>query len=550
VDSAPSLEAAPLRPGRSARQLARLGLGFVAIFTLALALYTRHNGFPTFYNTDEKLKVQYVTEGTTSFNHPLLLMGTSRQAAKALGLKGKKDAGRLKIFVLGRTVSAVFAALAVVALAGVALLQGGAAAAWCVGLLAATSPFLLTLAHYMKEDTALLFGLAAAFLAMALYLRRPAPLNQCLLGAASGLAISGKYAGVVILLATVPVLLLARPAEGSAPERRWRRLGRFALALALVVAVVNSHYLVHFSDFTTGVKFESAHVVSGHHGVKAQSALQRQVRQLWLNTTLPVLILAGGYLAFALATWRRRSWLDRLMILFPIAYFVMLLGSSIHFARYLLPVVIWLHYWAGLAVVEAGRRLPGPRLWRLALVGVLLGVSLLAQGRRSADILGQFGGDSRERLAAWAAANLPPTARVVEDRYARLGAFKESGKYKKRLPCQVTTLKWAAEVGDLDELRKQGFTHVAISSMAFNRFFEKNEAASADDAREFQRRRAFYERLFKEGELVWKAETDAPVGMSTNPFIYVFKVVPAGTPVKNDAVHLGRFLDEESEVQD
>lgn len=492
---------------------------FVLVFLLAMTLFTAYNRFPFFYSADEKVKIDFVRGEVNALNHPLLLMGTSRVAAQVFRAKSRES-----MVWTGRIISALFAAGAVLALMGVAAMLGGPSAAWAVGLIGATSPLLLVRAHYMKEDTALVLGLALTALAATAYLRRSSARGVLLLGAACAGAASGKYVGIVVLPFALPLIWFMLPQDR--PWERKRVLIKFFAAFLLTAAVINNHYLRHGRDFVQGLAFELNHVSTGHHGLTPDSVLAKLVRSYFREIPWSTHVLAFLYLCLFIPTWRRRRSAEWMMFLFPILYFIMLSFSRIQFARYLLPVTVWIHYLAGMGLAEGLRRLPLKARPRHALLASALVIVVLWQGAFCLGALAQFADDGRERLARWTATHLPRQAVVLEDRYTRLSTFKGWKNFHAEMPFEVKNMKWAAEIGSLEEARRQGITHIAVCSYSYGRFFSPNVKAVGGEEQHLDEFKAFYERLFREGELIWRSAS----GMK--PDVCLFRLLPPGTPTR------------------
>lgn len=522
----------PMNPQPHSDTLAsRPIVAYLFVFLLAITLFTSNNRFPLFYNPDETVKIDFVAGKQNSLNHPLLLMGTSRVAAQIFHAKSRES-----MAWTGRFVSALFAVTTVLALMGVARMLGGLAAAWTVGLMLATSPLLLFLAHYMKEDTALVAGLALTCLAITAYLRQPSARGVLLLGAACAAASSGKYVGIVALLAAIPVLWVNPPRDRPGDQRKWFLL--FFTAFVLVVGIVNLHYLRHSRDFVRGLSYEINHVTTGHHGLTAVSPVARLVGFYLRYTPWPALLLAGVYLCLFIPTWRRRRCAEWMMLVFPLFYFGLLSVSRIQFARYLLPVTVWTHYLAGMGLVECVRLLPVKKQVHACIGMLVLGAVVLLQGSLCMGVLRQFGDDNRERAARWAAVHLPREARVLEDRYARLSAFKNKKHFGIKMPFEVKNMKWAAEIGSLEEARRQGFTHIAVSSLTYGRLFNKSVKAVDGYDQYLAPYKSFYERLFREGELLWQGDP------ALRPRIHIFRLLPPGTPTRPTPIRSEEFEDD------
>jgi hypothetical protein len=211
------------------------------------------------------------------------------------------------------------------------------------------------------------------------------------------------------------------------------------------------------------------------------------------------------------------------MLLFPIGYVLLLVFSRIWFDRYLLPVVVWMHYLAALGIIEGVRLLPRPRLqWSVACVA-LIGL-ILPQSALCFSYLRQFDKDSREQLALWVSRNVPPDAVILEDNYARLYTHQKHGRFAKRIKCKIVSKTWAAEIGSLDRAKKRKITHVAICSMAYGRFFDEYMMPDPQSAESVRKMKSFYEEVFAKGKLIWRADSDGEIGDNTNPSIYLFDI--------------------------
>ena len=185
--------AAPMPSFRAffSRQPVLLALWAAVLFALCFGLYRRHHDFPYYYHPDEPGKVDQVLSGKWNFHHPMLLLATARAAVQL----GRRAATEQAVVETGRSVSAGFMALAVVALSLTAYLWRGWIPAVIAGAALGLDHQFYELAHYMKEDSALMAGLALAFLAALFYAQAPSTRRAALLGAGCALAIAGKYLG-------------------------------------------------------------------------------------------------------------------------------------------------------------------------------------------------------------------------------------------------------------------------------------------------------------------------------------------------------------------
>ena len=108
----------------------------------------------------------------------------------------------------GRYISAAASALAVGLLTLLGIYLFGLGGGILTGLLLASHPLLFELSHYLKEDCCLLLGVTAFFAALAVYEHLRTLIAATMLGAACGLATSGKYIGIITLVVALPTLLI------------------------------------------------------------------------------------------------------------------------------------------------------------------------------------------------------------------------------------------------------------------------------------------------------------------------------------------------------
>ena len=508
---------APTRePRLGARSHALAGAVLLAAtFAGCLLLYRQSAGMPFYYHSDEPSKVEQVTgERALNFKHPLLLMNGTRALAAQNGRDGERQAA----VDAGRTVSAIFAAACVATLAALAWLELGLGAALCVALVVATSHGLFTFAHFMKEDTAVAFGLSAVLLGAAAFARRPGAVTAAALGGACALAISGKYVGAVALAAAVPLVWLGGRRAGGAG----RALAGFAAGLAVVLAVVNVSVLLDFAAFRAGLAYETDHVATGGGRPFAGVLSLAYWHGLIAQTTWPVRLLSAGWLAWVIATWRQRSFGERALALFPLAYFALLQASPIKAIRYLLPVVVALYAMAGFAIASVGRR-------QRAAAAVLLALTVASGGNQLRLHLHEFASESRTALYAWVRAEVPPESALLQDRYAGLPDPSEgySTPEQPYLPQMVVTKHYAVDYGAYDELVARGIEYVAVCDRITHRFFANTRRFGSEETRQkFERRRDRYAEIFARGTLVFEAGTSRIPGAPVNPIVRVYRIAP------------------------
>ena len=458
------------------------------LFAGSLALFTRDNGFSFDYHPDEDGKTRQILARERNYHHPLLMLNATDLVVHVAGVPKTDQA----VVVAGRWVSAGFAAGAVALLGLLAFTHGGGLAALAVGALVATHAELYKAAHYLKEDATLVFGIALFFVALDRFARKPSLAMLRFLGIASGVATAGKYLGIVTLLFSLP---LVWKAPVLAPKLRWKH---FLIAFAATFLILNLPPTTHPSSPFKSLRREVVGA-TGHRGLTRDVPHARYVSMLQETVPAGVLALAGVYALILAATWRRRTFADWLLLLFPVLYFGMLSYSPKTGGRYLLPVTMLLCALAGLAIMEIAQLF---RRWRFVspvalAAGILLVVPFQLPSLRAT--MADFRRDDRLDLVAWIREHVAPTAFIVEDHRVNLEEHRESGGLKP----EIFDEDYAADVGTIDALRTWGDVYVAVSPRAYSRFFSELKPRPSEKEA-YTRRKEFYARLFAEGELVWE----------------------------------------------
>ncbi len=460
------------------------------LFIASLWLFTRNNTFSFDYHPDEDGKVFQIIERERNFHHPLLLLNATDLAVHIARVPLKEQ----PVVVAGRWVSSAFAAGAVATLALAAFYRAGSLAAWIVGLLVATHPELYKAAHYLKEDSALMFGVGLFFLATEWFARSPNLRAVRFLGIACAVAASGKYVGIITLPFALAILWRARE---PVPALRWKGFG---IAFLATFFVLNVPPTTHPASPFRSLRREVIGVTEGHRGLTREVPHAKYVPELREDVPLPLMALSGvAMLALAVAP-RKRTGAEWTLAIFPIIFFTMLSFSPKTGGRYLLPVTTILCALGGIGVVELARLLRPVYAQGLVIGSTIFLVN--AQWPLLSSTIHDFQQDDRIALAAWIRANVPPDAILVEDHRVNLLALTDGAP----LPQRILDNDYAADLGTIDEMRTWGPVYVAVSQRAYDRFFTDLKPRASEKA-DFDRRKEFYARLFAEADLVqeWKS---------------------------------------------
>jgi len=520
-----------------------------AVFALALWLNTANNDFSVRYHPDEGGKVRQLTgEAGFNFNHPHLMLTTARGINAVAGptaaerdavsgtRRGWSDVHN-RILIHGRWASALLAAGAVIAIMLGIRLHYGRLPGLIVGLTLALDHGLIARAHYFKEDPALVFGLAVAFLGLCLMWRRrgwralgPATVT----GIGCGLAAAGKYVGIVPAVALLPFAVCG-PFFGSLWSRvrgtQWIAIVGFA-----VFCAVNFEGVFPWEPMSRGFDREVNHVTTEHTGLVSDPYGWYYADVLMRETKWPAWLGAALFLGW-LAAKRRLSGIDAVLLAFPLGFAALLVTAAVQFDRYLLPTVVFFQSVGGLGLAlvardgvwPMARRLAGrwlgddrPRAasWVAGAVPAVALVTLTLPSLHAAwSCVAQFGDDSRDRANAWMLANLPPNSFIVADGYAKIDrrALREQGHRLGRYELSFGRYS-------LDYLKENGATHVVVCNLTYDRFLHEHRTPTPRRAAEIGRRTEGYRRLFAEEPVVWRSAQRVAMPYYVNPVVTIFRI--------------------------
>jgi hypothetical protein len=511
----------------------RLVIWSVALFVTAFCLHTRHNDFPWYYHPDEPGKVEQVLgwrnvereDGVIeqkprpwNFHHPMLLLSTTKLAVNAAAASEPQDVAQI-----GRGVSAVFTAIAIVALSLLAFRVRGWPAAVATGGSLVLHHQLYELAHYLKEDPALLMGIAVTLLAAHIYERKPTLGAALGLGAACGLAISGKYLGVIALAFALPVLIR---------NRKQSAFTAATVGLVLVIVAVNFPLLADWHTFSSSFAKETKAIVEGQ-GQMTQSIPHSRYWSIFLTNTTPVtwVLLLVALVGHA-RRWRSLSAVEWMILIFPFAYALALSFSPKDNDRYFLPATALFTVLAAIGAVDMGRfaRRPGRRL---ALEAVACAALVLSQLPSWTDDRGgllrydaAFQRDDTAEVTRWLRDNVPPPAVIAKDKKVVLPEKRRHGKGlgAEPLPNEILSDEYVADFGTIEELGARGVTHVVITPNTYKKFERAGLRPKEKDAADFERRKAFYTSLRREYEPIrmWPRGTV----IYLHPGLEVYRISP------------------------
>ncbi len=481
------MDTAAVSPGSAAARITFAGI----VFVVALFFFTRNNGFWFDYHPDEGSKSGQIINGTRNYHHPLLMLNAADVASRIAGARPDMQ----RVTVIGRWTSAAFAAAAVALLSSLVWARAGAVAGMAAAAFAGMHPELYKAAHYFKEDTALMAGLALCFLAAEHYARNPGLRSLRLLGVAAGFAAAAKYVGIFALL---PCAILVWRTQGRGGQRAlWTSFAIAFLALNIPLSVKLTSPLRSLRNEITEV--------AEPHGLKHSVPNADYFRQLAEDVPTPVLMLAGVHL-LALAARRKNAPLGAWTLpAFAALYITLLSFSPKVGGRYLLPVTTFACATAALGIADIAAL---ARRWRYAapattLAGAAALIPMHATALRPA--IEVFNHDTHADLAAWVRENVPADAFIAQDhRIHLLDANAVPALESLQVPQRVLDSNFVPDLGTIDEMRTWGVVYVAVHKNVYSRYVTGKFKPSQKERATFERRKEFYERLLKDFKPVWE----------------------------------------------
>jgi hypothetical protein len=488
---------------------------FIVLWSCLLCLlYVQGNDFSIYWNFDEPSKAAQFLSEKWNFNHPQLLLTATRIAL----IFSVADPVAHDIVVAGRICSALFAAGSVLLLSiltyRIHSLMAGIITAFFVG----TGSLLFGLAHYMKEDTALLFGLSAFFLGLSLFESHKSSLSGILvLGIGAGAAAAGKFVGLSAVAIAITVLVR----EVICGRSTLTRIAMFAAGAAGVFVLADLPMLFQFDRFLEGFLWGVHHVTSHHFSVVSPVWDPIFLKDITMLCAPPAL-LVFGYIVLQIVRGERFSLSMNWLAIFPIIYLGIIQLSAVKLDRYVLPVVVFIQVVASCGLSEF--LLSHSRALKAsAALGVVACMcwNLWQLNEANAALTDS----NRLYLAQWIRLNMPAGAQIAEETIVGLSQSDPSAP---KLSAAIRTEDNAAEFGSIEELTSNGVSYVVISDHYYKLFFNPiyRIAGYAGAEKKIAARRRFYSELFSKGVLLFEAAARGPPGTEFSPKLELYRVGP------------------------
>jgi len=487
----------------------------LGIFALSLLLNLWNRNFPLGYHFDEPKKVRFILTGEQDFHHPVLMLELVRWANDWQASRSPQE-----VVELGRTVMGIVGACLPVVMIWVALPWLGRRGALMVGALVAVTPTLVLHSHYLKEDMLLVLLSVVSLGAFSRFFLTKHDGWLIVAGLTWGLAMGSHYKGLLVGVVALPFLLFAS-------ELRWR--ARYGWAVTVVVLALlgflmpNTVIIEQWGTFVNGFNHERNHALVGHFVPIYWSDFYLAYHLQY--SLLPGMTYGFGFAAVASLIWwtmrfrvlhrGEQLWLAFVWVSYLVPE-VSPLKPNPDEARYMLPAIPGLIYFSVKSLqalwmlgpwhqIQTSAGLWQRRLWRSGLVLTIVLVAGIAFF--DTILLNHYlVRDTRAELVRWAEAE----------------GIQWAGE-------PMTGTDISAPYGydaNLADLQRQGYTHYAISSFAYDPYLVT--AHLPDQPPHVMARRAAYEALLQQGTLIFEP-TYRSFGFS-NPRLVVIPLRQQSVP--------------------
>jgi hypothetical protein len=227
--------------------------------------------------------------------------------------------------------------------------------------------------------------------------------------------------------------------------------------------------------------------------------------------SVPLLALALVYISWQFARIRRINPAEWLVILLPLLLSIALMLTPKSSLRYYLPIAVLLNFCAAMAIGRITNVVRNLNVrWSRGAAAVtaagLLAWCVVAQLPLFADKYAAFQNDHRRILADYIREKIGPQETIAEDNrvFLRGALTVDHDEVTPLVPNRVIGSRFVPDTGTISELLRQGVHYVAVFGSDRRRFLDRNTFMDRDDRDAYPRRKAFYDALEKEHELVLK----------------------------------------------
>ncbi len=448
----------------------------------ALRFYGITFGLPSTFHPDEVPKVNAIMRMVDQnswdpqyFLHPSLLlyctygMNTLIRWLGIDALLGYTGSFRETAFLAGRLVSATAGTLSILLTFEIARRLFSRRVATFSALLLAVFPLHVTCSRYLKEDALLTFVILSCVLCTVIAVTTNRRWVLLIAGFFAGCTAGAKYSG--ILMAVVPCSAPWLVSRSWKPDLRWLPFAVLAGLIAPLGFLCTTPYAVlNSAKFIKDFSSESRHMQTGHtQSIDAWSQLWmyhfwRSIKPGMTVITSIASVIGLGYLA------RRRRIEDLLIVGLVVLFYMpaefVKAKPAPQPERYILPCLPFL----AIALAAWIDSMRGKGVRNFAVTACALGLvasPLLRAGALASEIT--F--DTREQMAAWMKANLPPGSKVFMDWSPYCPRFHENEFAIEYIPRAHIIPKL-----DVSQLRESDADYLILSSLFYDRYFKQPES--------------------------------------------------------------------------
>jgi len=507
------------------------------LFFGSYRLFVVENDFLFLYHPDEPKKAFALTKDRLQFNHPLLMIQSSKVLYSKLDEKKQKnpqEAARC-----GRKVSAFYLSGAVAGLVLIAFWMGGWPGWWISAALLLSHPMLFEYAHYMKEDATFTFGLVAFCVGAGLFLRHPRAATAVLMGVGAGLASSSKYVGVmcVIMALVIPFLLNWKGENKLAVRRRFVFCGLAIGAALLIFAVVNYPMIQDMAKFSKDLDGELKTFETKSHILYFETPHLLVFEGLKKKLGILLSSLAIGGLLYGLIRDARVRKAVLPLVMVAVSLAVIYCFSLYFWDRYLLPMVAFSLALAGgvlgAAILEGWkwRRPAGGVAGALAIAVLLLVVPPQLAGLRYN--IECFRNDTRTAMYEFVKNEMEESAVIAQGKFSFLPYDQKRRRGHKRdpIPHTVISRPQIEDFESIEELRRLGVTHVATGIVRGLDSSKKGSSSHGANVEWGNKRERFYRDLLANSHPIW--ESTGPYGCTVATPVEIRRLQPTASTKNN-----------------
>jgi len=475
-----------------------------------MVFFSRHLDFTAYAHPDEPSKIAQIVERRHNLHHPLLLLNSARAIAEATGRHGDFEFVKLA----GRWCSVIFSSLGVALLVLACGRLHGSFVAAAAGVFLVSNPMVFELAHYFKEDPALLFGIALSLVAMLVFSSQKTPWAAVFLGLASACAASGKFVGAMVVPFSIYIVWVCS-------KNRRRDLTVMLAACALGFFAVNlpmiwdpgvaARSLKREVDSLTATKTHATEILPRGAFVSVPHSVYAKI--YWQSSNLVLAVLLVVYALDALHRRFRVSPVERVFVIFTLFYILVLSCLSRPIERYFLPAAAILACLSAFGLVPILKQ----RYGKIAAL-LLIALSVIWQVPRLIDEAQGFHQDHQREFSIFLEERLSPESVVMVD-------WRVYGISTNRFRI---VRKSVAHGDTLESLRESGITHIAVTSKMYDAFFATPTPIKEKDKSYLESVKSFYESLFDQGVLLreWKEGANSILARPLR--IYSIEHIPVG----------------------